>query len=38
MDEPLNMRIFRDAIYLIARTQGLISATEADSTDSSITS
>jgi len=38
MDEPLNMRIIRDAIYLIARSQGLISATEADSTDNSITS
>mgnify|MGYP001819221722 CR=1 FL=1 len=38
MDEPLNMRKIRHAIYLIARSQGLISAAEADSADYSITS
>lgn len=38
MDEPLNMRIIRHAIYRVARRQGLISAAEADSTNNSITS
>lgn len=30
MDEPLNTRIIRHAIYLLARSKGLISATEAE--------
>ena len=38
MGEPLKMRIIRDAIYLIARNEGIISASEADSADYSITS